>query len=79
MEMGKDAIILSSRQVRRKGLRGFFSRPYYEVTVAMDKDLRVEMDRRRNHMNSSSPMAAFDEKTAPYIAAKGESRNCWMN
>ncbi|HHW60431.1 MAG TPA: flagellar biosynthesis protein FlhF [Syntrophomonadaceae bacterium] len=70
MEMGKDAIILSSRQVRRKGLRGFFSRPYYEVTVAMDKDLRVEMDRRRNHMNSSSPMAAFDEKNSSLYSSE---------
>ena len=61
MEMGKDAIILSSRQVRRKGLLGFFFRPYYEVTVALDKDLRVEMDRRRN-MNASTPMAALYEK-----------------
>ncbi|WP_136514999.1 flagellar biosynthesis protein FlhF [Geomonas edaphica] len=35
-EMGLDAMILSSKKERKKGIFGFFSKPYYEVTAALD-------------------------------------------
>ncbi len=35
-EMGGDAMILTSRKERRKGLMGLFSAPIYEVTAALD-------------------------------------------
>ena len=35
-EMGLDAMILSSKKERRKGILGFFSKPYYEVTAALE-------------------------------------------
>lgn len=35
-EMGLDAMILSSKKERKKGLLGFFSKPYYEVTAALE-------------------------------------------
>lgn len=35
-EMGLDAMILSSKKERRKGIMGFFSKPYFEVTAALD-------------------------------------------
>jgi flagellar biosynthesis protein FlhF len=35
-EMGQDAMILSSKKEQRKGIRGLFSKPYYEVTAALD-------------------------------------------
>jgi flagellar biosynthesis protein FlhF len=35
-DLGKDAVILSRRSVRRKGITGFFRRPMVEVMVAYD-------------------------------------------
>jgi flagellar biosynthesis protein FlhF len=35
-EMGLDAMILSSRKERRKGILGYFSKPYFEVTAAIE-------------------------------------------
>jgi len=35
-EMGMDAMILSSKKERRKGLLGYFSKPYFEVTAALE-------------------------------------------
>jgi len=36
-EFGLDAMILNSRQERRKGILGFFRKPYVEVTAAMGR------------------------------------------
>ncbi|GAB7025841.1 flagellar biosynthesis protein FlhF [Geotalea toluenoxydans] len=36
-EMGLDAMILSSKQERRRGILGFFSKPYFEVTAALEQ------------------------------------------
>jgi flagellar biosynthesis protein FlhF len=35
-EMGLDAMILSSKKERRKGILGYFTKPYFEVTAALD-------------------------------------------
>lgn len=35
-EMGADAMILSSRKERRKGILGIFSKPFFEVTAAIE-------------------------------------------
>ena len=35
-EMGLDAMILSSKKERHKGLFGFFRKPFFEVTAALD-------------------------------------------
>jgi flagellar biosynthesis protein FlhF len=36
-ELGADAMILSSRKERKKGILGIFSKPYFEVTAALDQ------------------------------------------
>ncbi|NLY67343.1 MAG: flagellar biosynthesis protein FlhF [Tissierellia bacterium] len=36
MELGADAIILSTRTIRQKGLLGFFKKPLVEITAAYD-------------------------------------------
>ncbi|PKM77678.1 MAG: flagellar biosynthesis protein FlhF [Firmicutes bacterium HGW-Firmicutes-15] len=46
-EMGRDAIILSTRQVKKGGFLGFFTRTKVELTVAVDDDMRVERDKLR--------------------------------
>jgi flagellar biosynthesis protein FlhF len=35
-EMGQDAMILSSKKERRKGILGYFTKPYFEVTAALE-------------------------------------------
>lgn len=35
-ELGADAMIISSRKERKKGLLGIFSKPYFEITAALD-------------------------------------------
>src|SRR6266568_2611095 len=35
-ELGADAMILSSRKERKRGIMGIFSKPYFEVTAALD-------------------------------------------
>jgi flagellar biosynthesis protein FlhF len=35
-EMGLDAMILSSKKERRRGILGYFSKPYFEVTAALE-------------------------------------------
>jgi len=35
-EMGLDAMILSSKKERRKGILGYFFKPYFEVTAALE-------------------------------------------
>lgn len=36
-ELGPDAVILSSKRVRKKGFKGLFQKPVYEVMVAYDE------------------------------------------
>lgn len=38
MDLGSDAIILSTRKVRRKGIKGLFLKPLTEVLAAVDDD-----------------------------------------
>ena len=44
-ELGSDAIILSTRTIRQKGLLGFFRKPLIEITAAYEKE------NYSNHMN----------------------------
>lgn len=53
-EMGRDAIILHSRQVKRNGIIGWFTPPRIEITVAMDDTLQVYADRTRQDMAAAS-------------------------
>ena len=38
-DLGRDAIILNTRKIRRKGLAGFFSKPLIEVVATIDSDI----------------------------------------
>lgn len=61
-EMGRDAIILQSRQVKRRGLLSFFYAPLVEITVAADNTLQVHTDRLRK-----PPAASPEIKTDPLL------------
>lgn len=38
-ELGRDAIILNTRKIRKKGLMGFFAKPLIEVVATIDNDI----------------------------------------
>ena len=59
-EMGRDAIILQSRQVKRRGLLSFFYAPQVEITVAADNALQVHTDRMRKSPASTPAPAKTD-------------------
>lgn len=56
-EMGRDAIILQTRQIKRSGMLGWFTAPQVEITVAMDDTLQVQTDRIRNQPVSLKAVA----------------------
>ncbi len=41
MDLGKDAIILSTKKVKQKGFLKLFSKPLIEVTAALDEKPRI--------------------------------------
>jgi len=60
-EMGRDAIILQSRQVKRGGLLSFLYAPMVEITVAADNTLQVHTDRlRRNPLPAVETVVKLD-------------------
>jgi flagellar biosynthesis protein FlhF len=64
-EMGRDAIILHSRQVKRSGIIGWFTPPQVEITVAMDDTLQVYADRSRQNMAATSWPTVAPVKPVP--------------
>lgn len=68
-EMGRDAIILQTRQIRRNGLLGWISPPQVEVTVALDDTLQVQTDRNR-----SRETPAREEKKEEPAAATADGQ-----
>jgi len=53
-EMGSDAIILNTRQLKKNKIFGFLSPNHVEITVAMDDSLKVSTDRNREKAGESS-------------------------
>jgi len=60
-EMGRDAIILHTRQIKKGGILGFFYPPRVEITVAVDDNLYVNSDRVR----LSNPPLPSNDFTTP--------------
>jgi len=40
-DLGRDAIILNTRKIRKKGLAGFFTKPLVEIVATIDNDISV--------------------------------------
>lgn len=68
-EMGRDAIILNSRQINKKGILGLFSRKKVEITVAIDDDLRLETDRLRPPAPEKSSVKQLKQQAQETAAA----------
>ncbi len=67
-ELGRDAIILTSRQINKKGLLGLFSKKKVEITVALDDDLRVESDKIRRSKLPEILNVPMNSKKSPPTA-----------
>ncbi|MBE6044747.1 MULTISPECIES: flagellar biosynthesis protein FlhF [Clostridium] len=74
-ELGKDAIIISQRKIKRPGLRGLFSPKILEVTAAVDskksdidENMKNSIDAIKKVMEKKSPSTkdkVYDEKYFP--------------
>lgn len=51
-ELGKDAIIISQRKVRKPGVKGFFSRKVIEVTAAVENSTSSDRDSNNGERKS---------------------------
>lgn len=57
-ELGKDAIIISQRKVRRSGLRGLFSKKVVEITAAVESSQNDD----KTNLNSNKNYSKKDEE-----------------
>lgn len=64
LDLGRDAIILNTRKIRRKGLLGFFMKPLVEVVATIDADNKKEYQpimKKRNDIEEGRPLQAQNE------------------
>ena len=57
-ELGKDAIIISQRKIRKPGLKGFFSKKVIEVTAAVENSSNQD----KNNFNQDKNYSKKDEE-----------------
>lgn len=60
VEMGQDAIILQTKQIKTGGFLGLFAKPQVEVTVAVDDSLQVNLDKMRQVV-TPNPSSGIEE------------------
>ncbi len=58
IDLGRDAIIISTRKIKKKGIIGFFSRPLVEVIATIDSYERAEEDKSRNKLSMDTEISA---------------------
>jgi flagellar biosynthesis protein FlhF len=63
-EMGRDAIILHTRQIKKGGILGLFYPPKVEITVVVDDNLMVNTDRIRDGSIPGGPAISQPEISA---------------
>jgi len=51
MDLGSEAMILNTRKVRKKGLKGIFSKPMIEVLAAVDSEYSSKKDKEKVDKN----------------------------
>lgn len=65
-ELGSDAVILSSKEIKKKGIKGLFSKPKLEVVAAYDEKDRLEIKRTDTSMRRKTTVRPpVQENTAP--------------
>lgn len=61
-ELGRNAVIVSTRRIRRKGLLGFFQRPILEVIAAVEEKEEVPKQDFIASLKQSQQMVQIEEK-----------------
>jgi flagellar biosynthesis protein FlhF len=74
-ELGKEAVIVSQRKVRKAGIRGFFSKKIIEVTAAVDNE--EEKDLQSDSMKGSieALKRAVSDKSEQFTEKRRRSNN----
>lgn len=61
MDLGNDAVIVSTRNVRQKGILGFFKKPLVEMLAALDDSEKKSSDSKLADKNESSKSKTEEE------------------
>lgn len=61
-QLGNDAIILNSKEIKPSGLLGLFRRKKIEVTAMLDEDIRHKPQPRINNGRTSQPIISKEKK-----------------
>jgi len=70
-ELGSEALIINTKKVRQKGLLGFFKKPLFEVTAAIDEQAQAKTKRLANHVreyNEKNPASGIREGGSVFAA-----------
>jgi len=67
VELGRDAVIINTRKIRRKGIKGFFSKPVIEVVAAVDD----YTDTKINDSSNVSNIKKNQDNETSYMSVKG--------
>lgn len=62
-ELGMDAVILSTKEYKKKGIRGLFSKPKLEIVAAYDSDDRISIKSNRRTVSPSPRPAQTYQRT----------------
>jgi len=69
LELGGEALIINTKKVRQKGLAGYFKKPLFEVTAAIDEQAQAKAKRLANHVREygekNPPAGTRDNPPAP--------------
>lgn len=57
-DLGRDAIILNTRKIRKRGIIGFFSKPLIEVVATIDSDVNINNNMRPHKASEVRPPQA---------------------
>ncbi|MDD4504090.1 MAG: flagellar biosynthesis protein FlhF [Clostridiaceae bacterium] len=81
-DLGRDAIILNTRKIRKKGLMGFFTKPLIEVVATIDNDISSVgrsdklQDSRQSENNS---MEEYNNAASNFIKELNENMHVQKN
>ena len=67
VELGRDAVIINTRKIRRKGIKGFFSKPVIEVVAVVDD----YTDTKINDSSNVSNIKKNQDNETSYMSVKG--------
>jgi flagellar biosynthesis protein FlhF len=79
-ELGNEAVIISQRKIRKKGIIGFFSKKVIEVTAAVDNKNKYK-EKNANNLDISDSLEAIkkvmnsERKSVPKVAEDNNRNN----